>query len=314
MARATGWTLRPEGFRRGLLRTPIPPRRKAEFMRADGSVNLAAVGDWIARGSACPYALTPDQVHARLAGPTIEATRPRFERVFREYGLPERIRTDNGAPFASNALGRLSQLSVWFVRLGIRSEFIEPGKPQHNARHENMHGTSKKHTARPPQHSFPAQQHCFDTFRRESNTVRPHEALHGAVPTDRYQPSPRPSPRALEPLTYPGQFKVRYLSRNGGIRWNTRWVCVSHLLMEQHVRLEAIDDGLWDVHLGPIWLGWFVEPRNRIVDPNDRELRRPLTQRRPQMPQDQLSYLRGQRGTFPFTLHPNYPEVLPTSL
>ncbi len=210
-----------------------------------------------------------------LPAPTIEATQPLFERAFRAYGLPERIRTDNGAPFASNALGRLSRLSVWFVQLRIWPEFIEPGKPHQNGRHENMHGTLKKHTARPPERSFAAQQRRFDAFRREFNTVRPHEALTGAVPADHYRRSSRPLPRHLEPLTYPGHFEVRYVSRNGGIRWNKRWVCVSHLLMEQHVGLEAIDDSLWNVYFGPIWLGWFVEAKNRIVDRNDRELRRP---------------------------------------
>ena len=206
---------------------------------------------------------------------TIEATQPLFERAFREYGLPDRIRTDNGAPFASNALGRLSRLSVWFVQLRIWPELIEPGKPHQNGRHENMHGTLKKHTARPPERSVAAQQRRFDAFQREFNTVRPHEALGGAVPADHYRSSPRRLPRHLEPLTYPGHFEVRYVSRNGGIRWNSRWVCVSHLLMEQHVGLEAIDDGLWNVYFGPIWLGWFVEAKHRIVDRNDRELRRP---------------------------------------
>jgi len=100
-------------------------------------------------------------------------------------------------------------------------------------------------------------------------------ACDGAVPSDHYRPSPRRLPRSLEPLTYPGHFEVRCVSRNAGIRWNRRWVCVSHLLMEQYVGLEAIDEGLWNVYFGPIWLGWFVEAKHRILDRNDCGLRRP---------------------------------------
>lgn len=210
-----------------------------------------------------------------LAGPTIAATKPLFLQAFQEFGLPLRMRTDNGAPFASNALGRLSQLSVWFVTLGIYPEFIEPGKPQQNGRHENMHGTLKKHTARPPAASWREQQRRFDAFRVEFNTVRPHEALGGKVPADLYRPSTRPWVRHPEPLQYPSHYETRYVSANGGIRWAHRWVCVSHLLAGHDVGLEAIDDGLWDVYFGPVWLGWFVEAKRRIVDRGDRLLRRP---------------------------------------
>jgi transposase InsO family protein len=208
-----------------------------------------------------------------LESNTIELTRPVFERVFREYGLPERIRTDNGAPFGAVALGRLSGLSAWFVRLGIYPEFIEPGKPQQNGRHENMHGTLKKHTARPPQRSFPAQQRRFDSFRHEFNQVRPHEALGGAVPADLYRPSPRPFPEELAPITYPGHFETRLVSTNGGIRWNNRWVWVSHLIGGQPIGLEALDEGIWDVYFGPIWLGLFFEAKGQILDHQGRLMR-----------------------------------------
>jgi transposase InsO family protein len=279
------WTLPSRGTIHNMLRRHqlVPRRRRSPRRWHPGRPTSEATTPnslWTAdftghfrlgTGAYC-YPLTIQDASSRfllpcrgLAGPTIEATRPRFERVFRQYGLPERIRTDNGAPFASNALGRLSQLSVWFVRLGIRPEFIEPGKPHQNGRHENMHGTLQKHTARPPQRSFAAQQRRFEAFRREFNTVRPHEALLGAVPADRYEPSPRPFPRELAPLTYPGHFEVRYVSRNGGIRWNKRWVCVSHLLMEQHVGLEAIDDGLWNIVYYETLLGRFNEHTHTIT-------------------------------------------------
>jgi transposase len=105
-----------------------------------------------------------------------------FTRLFKEYGLPKRIRTDNGVPFATNTLARLSKLSAWWVRLGVLPELIEPGKPQQNGRHERMHRTLKDETTRPASASLPAQQRRFNTFRTEFNNERPHEALDQQTP------------------------------------------------------------------------------------------------------------------------------------
>lgn len=201
-----------------------------------------------------------------MLAPTIEGSWPVFERLFRRFGLPARLRTDNGAPFASNALGRLSTLSVWWVRLGILPDLIEPAHPQQNGRHERMHRTLKAATARPPAAALPAQQQRFDRFRREYNEVRPHEALADETPASCYAPSGRPYPRRLPSLEYPGHFEVRRVSRNGGVRWHHHWVNVSHLLAEEYVGLEAVDDGLWDVYFGAVWLGRMHEATHRIVD------------------------------------------------
>ncbi len=209
-----------------------------------------------------------------LLGPTTEGSWPVFERLFREYGLPARIRSDNGQPFASGALGRLSTLSVWWVRLGIRPELIEPAHPEQNGRHERMHRTLKAATARPPEATLQAQQARFDRFRARYNTERPHEALDDATPASCYTPSPRPYPATLPVLEYPGHFERRRVSRNGGIRWQHRWVNVSHLLAELDVGFEEIDDGLWNVYFGPVWLGRFHEAVGRIVDHLDRPARR----------------------------------------
>jgi transposase InsO family protein len=102
---------------------------------------------------------------------------PIFEATFREYGLPEAIRTDNGPPFASNGLAGLTELSVWWLRLGIRVERIQPGQPQQNGRHERMHRTLKEATTQPPQRNLRLQQQAFEAFRQEYNHQRPHEAL-----------------------------------------------------------------------------------------------------------------------------------------
>ena len=181
--------------------------------------------------------------------------KPVFRRLFQEFGLPERIRTDNGVPFATVSLARLSTLSAWFVRLGIMPELIEPGKPQQNGRHERMHRTLKARTlkaeaTRPPAANCRAQQRTFNRFRAEFNHERPHEALALETPAALYKSSPRPFPAKLPPLEYPAHFETRYVSRNGGIRWNCAWVNVSITCAGEYVGLEEVDNGIWDVYLG----------------------------------------------------------------
>jgi putative transposase len=209
-----------------------------------------------------------------LSSTRVQEAKPVFTRLFKEFGLPKRIRTDNGVPFATNTLARLSQLSAWWVRLGILPEFIEPGKPQQNGRHERMHRTLKAETTRPPAATRRAQQHKFDRFRQEFNFQRPHEALDMQTPASCYEVSPREMPTKLPPLEYPDRFEVRYVSANGGIRWNHQWVNVSHTCAGQYVGLEEIDDGIWNVYFGPLKLGRFLERHMRIEDAYGRLKRR----------------------------------------
>jgi transposase InsO family protein len=209
-----------------------------------------------------------------LTGTTSAECRPVFERLFQEYGLPEMLRTDNGVPFATGALGRLSPLSVWWIRLGIHPELIEPGQPQQNGRHERMHRTLKRETARPPAPTLRSQQQRFDVFRTEYNAVRPHEALHDETPAALYTRSPRLYPSRLDPLEYPGHYEVRLVSRNGGIRWNSRWVNVSHVLAGEYVGLVEIDDAEWDLYFGSVKLGRFHERLLRVEDALGRLARR----------------------------------------
>ena len=112
---------------------------------------------------------------------TIDGVIPVFTRIFQQYGLPERIRTHNGTPFASNALGRLSRLSVWFIQVGIVPELIEPSCPQQNGKHENMHLVLKRRTTRHPSSNMRTQQRAFREFRKLYNEIRPHEELDGKV-------------------------------------------------------------------------------------------------------------------------------------
>src|SRR6185503_3121961 len=128
--------------------------------------------------------------------------------------LPTRIRTDNGVPFATTTLARLSALSAWWVRLGVMPELIEPGKPQQNGRHERMHRTLKAETTRPAARSLPAQQRKFNGFVDEFNNERPHEALEQQTPASWYERSSREMPSKLERFIYPDRFELRYVSGN----------------------------------------------------------------------------------------------------
>jgi putative transposase len=229
------------------------------------------------------YPLTVTDGHSRfllgcqaLSSTKVEEAKPIFTRIFREYGLPTRIRTDNGVPFATNTLARLSQLSAWWVRLGVLPEFIEPGKPQQNGRHERMHRTLKAETTRPPSNTRLAQQRRFDRFREEFNFERPHEALDMQTPASQYTASTRAMPERLPPLEYPNRFEVRYVSANGGIRWNRQWVNVSVTCVGEYVGLEEIDDGIWNVYFGPLKLGRLLERHMRIEDAYGRLKRRHL--------------------------------------
>ena len=141
-------------------------------------------------------------IHTRYAQPI-------FEAAFREYGLPVRLRTDNGAPFASVGAGGLSTLSVWWIKLGIVPERIDAGKPSQNGRHERFHRTLKAATAEPPAATIRAQQQRFDVFRHEYNYERPHEALDQQPPMSWYVASPRSYPRRLEEPSYAEADQVR---------------------------------------------------------------------------------------------------------
>jgi hypothetical protein len=201
-----------------------------------------------------------------LHSTAVDGAKPVFTRLFKEYGLPKRIRTDNGVPFATSTLARLSRLSAWWVRLGVMPEFIEPGKPQQNGRHERMHLTLKDETTRPAAGNLAAQQRKFNRFIDEFNNERPHEALDQQTPAACYERSTREMPTKIKPFEYPDRFEVRYVSGNGGIRWNRDWVNVSTVCIGEYVGLEEIDNGIWIVYFGPLKLGRLDERHLRIED------------------------------------------------
>ena len=142
-----------------------------------------------------------------------------LDRIFHDYGLPEVIRSDNGAPFASTGLGGLTRLSVKWIKLNIRPERIKPGHPEQNGRHERMHRELKAETANPPKTTLGSQQRAFDRFRHEYNEERPHQALGQRTPASSYTPSLRPYPRRLPEMWYPAEYRIRTVCAGGQMRW-----------------------------------------------------------------------------------------------
>jgi putative transposase len=191
-----------------------------------------------------------------LPGTALQAVRDEFERIFREYGLPSRIRTDNGVPFASQSVRGISQLSRWWIRLGILPERIEKGKPQQNGNHERMHRTLKEAALRPPTRTSAQQQEVFDEFRNEYNEERPHEALDQNPPASRYRPSSRRMPEYLPELEYPGYYRLATVSSHGVMYCFGRFIYVGHVLTGERVGLEEVKDGIWNVYFGPLTLGY----------------------------------------------------------
>jgi putative transposase len=165
-----------------------------------------------------------------------------FEAAFREYGMPEGIRTDNGAPFASRAVAGLSRLSVWWMKLGIVPERIEAGHPEQNGRHERMHRTLKQEVTQPAAANRREQQRMMDRFREEYNQVRPHEALQMQTLAEVYARSPRRFPRRLPEVEYPATMLVRSVRHKGEFSWKNHDVFVSEVLSGERIGLLPVDE------------------------------------------------------------------------
>jgi len=205
------------------------------------------------------------------------SARPAFEAAFREFGLPAAIRTDNGSPFASTGLAGLSQLSAWWVRLGIAHVRIEPGHPEQNGSHERMHGTLKRDTASPPAATLRAQQARLDAFAREYNHDRPHEGLAGmATPASLYESSPRAYPDRPPAVEYGDEWETRHVDETGKFRWDGAKVFLSHALEGQTVGLRDLCEGAedagryWAARFVTIELGVFDADRGRMLRPRER--------------------------------------------
>ena len=194
------------------------------------------------------------------------AVRPHFEAAFREFGLPEAIRTDNGVPFSSVGVAGLSRLSIWWVKLGIRPERIEPGKPTQNGRHERFHRTLQQETASPPAADMTAQQRAFDEFRTVYNEERPHEGLGQKTPASQYAPSSRAYPGRLREPEYGDDAEVRRVHHHGEVKWRGHETFIGEALCGEPVGISEADDGRWAVRYGPLLLG-FIDDKGAFKRP-----------------------------------------------
>jgi len=177
--------------------------------------------------------------------------------AMREFGMPERIRTDNGVPFASSGLLGLSRLGLKWIRLGIAHERIDPGSPTQNARHERLHRTLKQDAATPPATDLTQQQKRFDEFRQVYNFERPHEALNLATPASVYVPSTRQFPNYLPVIEYGTDFVVRRIKNHGEFAWGNEHVFISTVLSRELIGFLPIDEDVYQVWWGNTWLGDF---------------------------------------------------------
>lgn len=187
-----------------------------------------------------------------------------FTRVFKEFGLPQSMRTDNGIPFASgNSLYGLTKLSVWWLRLGINLERIKPGHPEQNGRHERMHLTLKRCTTRPPGNNLLEQQEKLDLFIDEFNKERPHQGIGMKYPAELYKPSPRPYVGTPE-LYYPFHDKTIQVTQCGRICRGHVKVNLSTAFAGQEVGIKEVEDGIWVVSFLNYDLGYFDEAGKRV--------------------------------------------------
>ena len=191
-----------------------------------------------------------------------------FEAAFREYGMPEAIRTDNGAPFASCAIAGLSRLALWWMKLGIVPERIEAGHPEQNGRHERIHRTLKQEAATPPADNRREQQHRLGGFRQEYNQVRPHEALDMRTPASVYAPSIRSFPRHVPEPEYPDTMLVRSVRRQGAFHWNKQDIFLSEVLWGERIGLLPVDHDSYTVYFAQFPIAHFDSRQLRIVPLN----------------------------------------------
>ena len=191
----------------------------------------------------------------RIVSPTEVGVRPWFERTFRAYGLPRALRTDNGPPFATPGPAQLSALAVWWLKLGIQLDRIDPGHPEQNGRHERFHLTLQEEATTPPAETPRQQQARFDRLRREFNTERPHEALGQQPPSRVHVASARPYPTRLEDPWYDATHEVRRVRHNGEIKWRGDLVFVSAAVRHEVVGIAETERGDWIVRFMHVELG-----------------------------------------------------------
>ena len=191
--------------------------------------------------------------------------KPQLRHLFRKCGLPDAIRSDNGAPFASTGIHGLNRLNVWWLQLGITHQRITPGSPQENGAHERMHKTLKARATKPPAANLNIQQRVFNNFRHTYNDIRPHEALDDHTPASRWTPAPRLYPERISPPEYPAHFEIRRVSNAGTFRLHSGQHFLSQALNGEDIGLEEVHDGVWNLIYYSTLLGRFDERTHAIT-------------------------------------------------
>lgn len=182
-----------------------------------------------------------------------------FTEVFKEFGLPVAMRSDNGVPFSSRSIFGLSKLSVWWLRLGIKLERIKPGNPQQNGRHERMHKTLKQETTKPPAPHILSQQNKFDRFKEEFNSERPHEGLSMKTPSQVYKKSERIFPELLPEIKYPTADNIIRVTKCGSLYTpnSKKRMFIGMPLAGQNLGIRQLEQGLWTIEFMEYELGYF---------------------------------------------------------
>ncbi len=202
-----------------------------------------------------------------LPHPTYAAVRKYFEGVFKQYGLPDAIRTDNGSPFASVGIGGLSRLSIWWVRLGIMPERILPGHPEQNGRHERMHRTLKDATVKPPKATMHAQQMAMSRFKEEYNYARPHEALVNKRPGDIYTRSTRAYPSKLPEIEYSSAYLIKRIRTSGEVKIFGKNIYVGSNLAGERIGLKQIESEQYELYFSSLRLGVLDARLCKVIRP-----------------------------------------------
>ena len=199
-----------------------------------------------------------------FASTAMDQARNSFERVFREYGVPRQLLTDNGTPFCSSmSLGGITTLSRWWIELGIVPLRIAPGKPQQNGIHERMHRTLKDWIRERPQIDLRGHQRSFDAFRREFNHIRPHQSLDQKKPVTAFKHY-RPFPRRIKPFAYDSSMEVRAIRSNGEFKWKGHLIYASEVLKGANIGLFQVDEATWEIYFGHVPLGWLDGINKRV--------------------------------------------------
>nr|WP_321453063.1 IS481 family transposase [uncultured Carboxylicivirga sp.] len=195
----------------------------------------------------------------------LKSAKTAFTKVFRTYGIPKQIHTDNGSPFGSvAAIQRFTRLSYWFIDLGIQPVFSDPAHPEQNGRHERMHRDLKAACTKPAAYNLIAQQRRLNCFVREYNHVRPHEALGMETPASVHEFSTRPFPERIPGYDYESEMKVLKVTQNGAMRWGAYyWVYLTASLKGKYVGVLEMGNGIWRVFYRSVFLGYFDEKNVR---------------------------------------------------